>query len=317
MTELSGPRLLKTKIGRKAALELVSSLIGLASPVLIVVEKRFVLGVYLASDFLDGTVNSAVPSPLAIDRATSRMYATALATLPEPILKIANAYLRDPCLEQATACLAAVIPALRTADQGLLADLMLTVDLDAGWKRVDAIRAKGLSPNVMAFTTLMQCLEILGLQCSRPIKLVHDESDQFQSTYDFYQRFAASRDPNGPHAEFFKAAGAPAVVKHVSRPSFRSSSHEPLIQAADLLVGLATSLLIRLKQNGSWVDDDEARLAILLLAGFFNTDLKKFFSFVGFHETGMQAGQAVVDAVKIVPPMDEARSPHASPGRGR
>lgn len=300
MSELSGVQMLKTTRGRSAAISLISSLLSFASPLIVVVEKRFALGAVLAQELLHPGMAAQPPQ---LDRSATRAHAHILASLPEDVLELASRFTKRPAHDEAAALLPHMIQALKDGGELHLAAAVRNVEreLHNSLPRLDATRARGLAPNILGFTTLLQMLEIFGLQSSQRIALIHDHAHQFADAYTFYQALAANPLVTATAREFFEAAGVPGLVRHVTAPLFRDSKAEALIQAADLLSGTVNFLVKRLWQSGAWADD-ELKLSLLTLAGFFNPDLRKFFVFVGSDERGKQTGDAVVAALaKLVP----------------
>lgn len=305
MSELSGPKLLKTTLGRNAALQLAGSLLAFATPLLVIIEKSFKIGSRLVSEFLTPLANPRATDHFDMNSGAARSTAALLSTLPRPVLEAANRYLRSPGEKEARGCIEALVPALKHAGQDELAFIFAGVleVLPRGWEQVDPIRQKGLSPNVTGFTTLLQRLEILGRRSDQKIGLFHDEMKQLADVYRFYQQLGAANRFSKRAIEFFERAGCPGGITKVSAPEFRDSFHEPLIQAADLWTGLAAALLRKEAKGQAWAEH-ERELAVLVLGGFFNTDLRDYLHFVGLHETGMRVGQLVVDTLGAIAPSD-------------
>ncbi|MFZ5895537.1 MAG: DUF3800 domain-containing protein [Myxococcota bacterium] len=293
LDELKGSRLMKTTRGQRAAGELVPRLLRFATPILVVIEKKYALGARLFDDFVmypGGPFFPAWP-----DREVGRKFATIFATLPDEALSHANNFLTERAPETAKACAAVIEQALRAAGHEDVAEVVRrsTAAPSAWWTGSEIIKRSG-SPNVTGYNTLLQMLELLALACAQHISLVHDELHQLAPVYDFYQNHASRADLSQSE-EFFQKAGCPGRVAHVSPPKFVTSHSEPLIQAADVLCSVATSFLSR-RSLASRPYTNEARdLALLALWGFVEPDLSDYFAFIGLADAGMRIGQSLVD----------------------
>ena len=303
MRELKGSQMMKARRGREAALPLVLTLLGFCTPVLVVIEKRFGLCSRVVEEFFyypGGPFFGNRP-----DRDTSRELVTVVASLPPPVLFSANSYMAAPSSEAARGFSAALDAALRDANEVGLAGLVRgSANAPAQWWNRGALSRRSLSPNVTGFTTLLQMLEILGLECGQQISLMHDELPQLQDVYEFYQEYAATLDQSRS-VGFFEQAGCPGRVDHVVGPSFASSREEPLIQAADVLCAVTTSFLTQLARAPKTFTKETAQLAVLLLWGFVEPDLRRYFTFIGLHTSGMRFGQILVDKLTEMRSVDD------------
>jgi uncharacterized protein DUF3800 len=296
--ELSGPKLLNTGKGRSVCLRLVAALMRRCTPVLVIVEKRFALGMRISVELL--RLPFATPSsdhPNA--RQDAREAASALSRSRPAVLQAANEFVKKPDAASARHCLSLL------ASEGLPQDIVAAAQrrlstLSQDW-RASPMLDKSLSPNVLGFTALAQKLEILATRCGREILFVHDEIPYLKQIYEFYQGLARDAKTIAPHSEFFARAGCPGLISHVSPPEFRDSSQEPLLEAADVLVGSVAALMTRVATNRGW-SGREAPLAAFLLGGFIEPELRSVFHFVGSDETGMRMGEAVVAAIGLVSP---------------
>lgn len=293
LRELKGSQLLKTTRGRKAANELVPRLLGFCTPILVIIEKTFALGARIFDDFV--MYPSGPFFPNLPDREVGRRLTTILAMLPRPTLACANDYLSERSPERVAECATLLERSLIVAGHEELAEVVRKSSVaPAAWWTRGEIQEKSISPNVTGYTTLLQMLEILGLECGQKISLVHDEFHQLAHVYEFYQSYAARADLS-QSAAFFEQAGCPGRIAHVSSPKFEKSHAEPMIQAADVLCGIATSFLSRDRDALASAGDGFRDLALLSLWGFVEPDLSRYFTFVGLAESGMRFGQSLVD----------------------
>jgi len=293
MTELKGTQMMKTTLGRNAVLKLVPSLMAFCTPVMVAIEKTFALGARLLEDFVFYPGGPFFPHRPA--RAQAREMIAVLSSLPSSVLSAANRYVSDPSPETARICSTALGQALSEVNEEKLAKYTheAAVAPTAWWNRSD-ILVRSLSPNVMAYNTLLQMLEILGLECNQSITLVHDELKSLQHVYEFYSDYAAQADLR-LSSEFFEQIGIPGRVAHVRPPEFPSSKSELMIQAADVLCAVGTTFMTQLERSPQNFSSEYRELAVLVLWGFVEPDLHRYFTYIGSHDSGFRFGQTLVD----------------------
>lgn len=293
MSELKGSQMLKTTVGMRAAYALILNLLSFATPISIVIEKKFALRIRLVEDFVMHPAGPFFGNGLP-PRAVGRGFVETLSILSDSDLLLANQYIRQPSPELARKCASALEAAMIDAGQRDLAGVIRgSIASPERWWTPDEIRKRSLAPNVLAFNTLLQSLELLGIECGRTITVVHDELPSLQAVYEFYQDYATNRDL--AYKQMFKEAGCPGRLSHVSAPAFRNSKTEPAIQAADLLCGATTALLGSLADWKDEFPEERRMLAIILLWGFVEPDLRRYYRFIGSEAVGMGFGQKLVD----------------------
>ncbi len=280
-SELSGPRLLKTTIGRRVAFDLLRKMGAVATPLVVAVEKRFALAARMAHEFLDYAHNPRAERRFILDGESARASAHDFHALPTDAFQAANAWIRYPTRETTERCLSAAIAGFRSVGRDDLADVLdgARGDPSTGPHVLELEHAAGASPNAAAFTTAIALLQKLSFMSSDPLRVVHDET-KFRSTFDHLQAVAASGLPHVAFPELMAAAGYP-VLRSVAPAQYADSKLEPMIEAADVLAGLCASLLGRAIAGGSWDRNGERDLARITLAGFFIEDAAPFFHWVG------------------------------------
>lgn len=280
-SELSGPQLLKTTMGRRVALDLLGALGAVASPFVVAVEKRFALAARMAHEFLDFEHNPRADRAFILDKTRARASAHEFLALPIAAFEAANEWIRRPSRATTEQCLSAVIDGFRSVGKPDLADILAGArgDAGAGPHVMELEHAAGASPNAAAFTSALAMLEQLSVMSAEPLRIVHDET-KFRTTFDHHHALAASGLPHVAFPELMAAAGYP-MLRNVAPAAYADSKTEPMIEGADVLAGLCASLLARVVAGGAWDRDGERELARLTLAGFLVEDAALFFHWVG------------------------------------
>ena len=292
MGELKGRKLVKTTKGRRVLRELLPALLAFCTPLSVVIEKRYSLCIRMVQDFVIYPGGPLFPH--RPDRATTRELATLFVRLGDELMVTANAYVADPTREMARACAQVLGEGLEgMGEQGLATVVRGSMAApEAWWSRNDILK-RSMAPNVLAYTTILQNLEVLGVKCGQPISLVHDELQSLQHVYEFYSEYAAATDLS--QSAGFAQAEYPGRVLHVGMPEFCNSNDEPLVQAADALCALSTSFLTGAGMASEPAAREIRELAVLLLWGFVEPELRRYFMFIGDDDTGMRFGQTLVD----------------------
>jgi len=294
MLELKGSRMLKTTRGTRAAFHLIRELLAFCTPIFVIIEKRYALCVRIFEHFLTHPASGFFADKRS-EKAIAQQHLAALSELPKAVLVQADEYMQHPSPEKAAQYVCGLKSALIDAGHVELAAAADRAPFaPAWWWKLDEVRARSLSPNVLGFTTLLQALELLGIESNRNIALVHDELRQFQHVYAFYQDFASRMEVSHAQA-IFERSGAPGRVVHVQPPRFAQSNSEPLIQSADVICGAASSLLRHMQRPQETLLPERRDLAILLLWGFVEPDLRRYFLFIGSGASGFAFGQRLVD----------------------
>lgn len=313
-TEIKASRLIKTKGGKQAIIDLITALGKLGCvPLFHILEKRYCIAGKIVETFLDPMYNTKVANAFIPDSTSKREIANNLYNiLPADILNNFALVYRNPSLEEFEKSLHEIVAYLKSHScielanliEGSLPQLKEIVEVECAEPVIgnmqDSINFPGLSGMLMM-------IEALGrFNLFELVKLVHDEihayQDGFQKAFDLLKNAQEGvfTFPNGSVLLF--------PLQCIPKLEFTASHDNSLIQAADILASSINYLAKCAVQSKSATDLD-IELSSLLFPALLN-DMPRIAWCVGSDDFfQLLADCYIIPFAKSLPEVEKEPSP--------
>jgi len=254
--ETKGSRLVRHLKGQRAILTLFRELGALGCvPMFVLAEKRYCVAAKMVETFLDPYYNPLLKQEFTANAETKQDLADILYELPEEVLQQFALVYRSLDSKGLRQSLLTICQSLSLRLHTSLADAMV-----GSISRIDDIVEAELTSgdgvpgnawrtlNMPVFVDFICTIEKIGRQVGVDESiLIHDETTEFQDTYDWLLKtFMNARKvdiylPNGKLI--------PLGLETLKRFQIRDSAESPLIRAADVLAGSLCAFTVQVNYD--------------------------------------------------------------------
>ena len=301
-SEVKGSDLVKTRGGRERIATLMDQL-GKAGalPFFVAAHKRYSLAGRFVDYFLDPLYNPRVWPAWFASKEIKQRFAEDITSLPGQVVDTIQTVLRSGSIEDAERCVCAVRDALRAVGNEALAGkvegiLGHTAPAVEELTAVDGPKSKGISPNYAAFTTMLQMLGRQAKTLGYDLRIVHDETSSFESTFRVGFELLKDLDPKSEVGRLVETVSPGTLpLSAVKDVTFETSNGEALVRAADVLAA-ALCWMFRGAEGANAPGEEASERVASLILGLLSQESPQL-ALVVAGETELRAVGARLKAV--------------------
>jgi hypothetical protein len=328
--DFSARKLVKKNKGQTGILSLLTALGELGCiPLFGVMEKRFCVAAKIVEVFMDPMFNPKLTTAIIGDTTTKIEIANSIYEhVADNVLADFSEAYEAPTADNLEACLDDIAkearrylsPELANVLEGSRPNLKELAEFEGDAQFFGKARA---TPNVPAFVAMLMMVEKLARTGAiDPIKLVHDESSDYEVTYA--KLHTSHKHAKESIVKYPNGAEVLLPLKYIPEFEVDDSKTSPFLQAADILAGtvvhITKAALKKRALTPTEVDlanrifpallSDEPRLAWTVGSDRWNAEIAKCFLEVGVPNVEVQPDTAI-PRVRDVPMLPAAAKPTA------